>query len=429
MELIVKKKFNIFKVLILTFLVVSVLFFIISSIYDWKIAEIFAKGFSNKISKIWIIFMDELGMYIFEPSVFVMFAIWWETFVLYQKKYAKNEFFNKNVWVSYIFYIVCFVLSALFIYFQTIQRFADYDSGFGSSFDPKLLESISWRHWSYAIVRVIQVSLMLFGAYYCRYIFSKRKDVFTQEYWIDAFKGMLYMMTLALMILAVKWSFGRPFYYNNIFSSILEEIEARGYTYNPNIIKWGAGVGARGDVPYFEWWEPNGFFENMKYWFASDSAGNLSDNAWWNRAFPSGHTTSNFAAFGLWFCFLGEHKGRKLTNKKIAVLVFCFLLLNSMKFSLMVYRFHWLSDLEFSTIFSILMIPAVNSLVDKHMTYFINLFKTRALKQTIPGVVIETKNGFYLCMYKEFGYQKISYYISPKKSAPEKSARKWKNLV
>ncbi|ARU91707.1 putative lipoprotein [Spiroplasma clarkii] len=210
MELIVKKKLNAFRIIILAFLIITVLLFIISSFFDWQIAVIFAKGFNNKVSKIWIIFMDELGVYIFEPSVFVMFAIWWETFVLYQKKYAKNEFFNKHAWASYVFYIVCFILSAVFIYVQTLERFGNYDRGFGSSFDPKLLESISWRHWAYAVVRVIQVSLMLFGAYYCRYIFSKRKDVFTQEYWIDALKGIIYMIVMSLMILAVKWSLVDP---------------------------------------------------------------------------------------------------------------------------------------------------------------------------------------------------------------------------
>ncbi|ARU91708.1 hypothetical protein SCLARK_001147 [Spiroplasma clarkii] len=167
----------------------------------------------------------------------------------------------------------------------------------------------------------------------------------------------------------------------------------------------------------------------MRYWFKRENGGLQGENAWWNRAFPSGHTAATFSALGLWFCFLGEHKGRKLTNKKIAVLVFSFLILSSMKYPLMVFRFHWLSDLEFSTIFGLLMIPVVSILVDRHAIYFINLFKTKTLKQTIPGIVVETKNGFYLCMYKEFGYQKISYYVNSKKSTPEKINKKMKNLI
>lgn len=407
-----KRQLNFIQIGLIFTLVTSTIIFVFSSFYDLQIAEFFARGFDNIAAKIWIVAMDEMGNHVFEPVIFIIFAIWWETFVMYQMRHAKNQFFNKHVWARYIYYIVCFVLVAIIIYFQTVARFANYDDGFGKYNDPKLEESISFRHWAYAGVRVFQISAMIGATIWFRTKFIKRTDVFTQEYYLDAVKSLFYMFSLALMVLIIKWSFGRTYYYNTIFESILTKLEAKGWVYNPEVVKWGTGADGSLNAPYFDWWDPNDFLNNLKYWFGPGEF--QSDNAWWNRAFPSGHTCATFSAFGIWFCFLGENKGRQVTKKKIVAFIGCFILINSLKYSLLVYRFHWISDLEFSTVYSIIMIPVINYFVNKYGRFFINLFQARVLKHKLHGEIKTTKVGFHLFVKRAYGWQKIGFYFKSK---------------
>ncbi|QEH61379.1 phosphatase PAP2 family protein [Spiroplasma chinense] len=405
-----------FKVPIFVLFCLSLILFIIASFYDQQMADVTFKVFNNKFLKALTVFMDEMGLYIFEPIAFILFAIWWESFIYYQNKHAKNNFVRNNKWIHYSYYVLALSIYIGILVSQSITRFENWDNGFGHDRDAKIMDTILYRYWAYGVVRVIQTSIVLISTYYLRFVFSKRSDVLEQQYWVDSFKALLYMMILAFFIMIVKWSFGRPFWFHVHFSEILAEKQKEdpSWVYDNTHINWGTGVDGTGPVEYYPWWKPNHFFDSLKYWFLSEADKRKVTNVWYARAFPSGHTNSTFAAFGLWFCFIGEHKGRKMTNKKVWMLAFCFILLCTMKYSLFIMGFHWITDLEISTIFAILMIPAINSLVDRHMTFYINKFRTKVLKQELKATIVDTKKGFWLCYQWSYGIQPIGWYSNSK---------------
>ncbi|WP_157806941.1 phosphatase PAP2 family protein [Spiroplasma floricola] len=226
------------------------------------------------------------------------------------------------------------------------------------------------------IVIFFTTLIILLSAYYIRFKFSKRKDIFIQEYWIDSIKGILFIFLCYFMILIFKPLFGRPYYYSVIFNDILNSYLPENWNYDSSKYFWGAGIDGTENVQYKNWWEINDFWKNLKYWFSSTAHLNQT-NGWINQDFPSGHTISSFCVISIMFLFINNKKNRKLTNKKISIIWIWFsLILFNMKFSLVIAMTHWWTDVEFSTLFGLLMFFIVPKIIDyKQKRYFIKVNK------------------------------------------------------
>jgi membrane-associated PAP2 superfamily phosphatase len=75
-------------------------------------------------------------------------------------------------------------------------------------------------------------------------------------------------------------------------------------------------------------------------------------NSWWNNDFPSGHTVGTFCLFALFFYIVANDD--KKINKKTVIFFWTILAhITILQISLLIYRFHWLTDLNFSTMFCI----------------------------------------------------------------------------
>ncbi|QEH62332.1 hypothetical protein SCHIN_v1c11390 [Spiroplasma chinense] len=422
-----KKKSREYTFLFLPALVVLVLTcatFIVASFYDRQIQEYFAQGFYYKWVKIWIVFMDELGLFQFLPAIFVFCAVIWESFIHYQIKFGKKDVIRDYSWIGIFYYIVAYGFFFWIVIYQGYMRVYE-DTGFGQGIDAKLMETTTYRIVAYWIIKSTEFAIMLYATIYLRVLFHKRSDVLEQEYWVDSLKGLVYIGYCYTMIFVLKWGMGRPFYYSTIFNQIIEnEATPRGWEYS-GAVMWGTGDGTQ-NMPYYEWWQPNHFLDNLKEWGSVSGAKDTNTTGWWNRAFPSGHTSGTFCTITIMYLFINPQKGRVLTNKKIVIIALWFLHLNSMKFALIVYRFHWWTDLDFSTIFCIAIFPLVPKFVDKHLRWWTNLIKAKMFKKALTGFVVEKKLGFDLYTNSEKYPVKVDFFLYGK-NKQEKMDKKMKH--
>ncbi|WP_041618828.1 phosphatase PAP2 family protein [Spiroplasma taiwanense] len=261
------------------------------------------------------------------------------------------------------------------------------DNGFGIGVDTRILDTIWYQIGVTIAIKLIELAIITYTTYYLRVKFSKREDVLQQEFWIDSMKGLVYIIICYIMIGLFKTIFGHPFYYSTIFDQILVQAKNLGYNYTVSVI-WGSGPEGTEAVKYYEWWQVNNFLDNIKYWFDFDSSTKMTEG-WWNRDFPSGHTVSTLSILSVMFLFINPSKNRVLNKNKISFIYFIvFIHLTLMKYALMLYKVHWPTDLEFSSIYGTIAFYFAILFTDKILRLAINSFKTKRLKQSLKGTII-----------------------------------------
>ncbi|AOG61008.1 hypothetical protein SHELI_v1c10610 [Spiroplasma helicoides] len=396
------------------FFVLSLTIFCAASAYDWDIQVFLAQAIQYKAAKAWVLFMDMWGVFQFLPVLILFLGVIWETSFVYFQKYWKKDFFRNNEWVVNLYYLAAFTLyvATTFIW---LDDAINSDQGFGVGNDALIVDSNEYKIYAIILVKIFELIALIAITYYLRFKFSKREDIFVQEYWVDSLKGIFYISASYIIVILMKNSFGRPYYYSTIFNEILNtEVAAKGWTYNPDVLTWGGGQFGVDNVEYKNWWEPNDFLNNLENWFKGDVE-KTQTNAWWNVDFPSGHTTSTFCVLTVMYLFINPNKERKLNKRKIAfIYIWIFVVLTSMKFALVVYRSHWWTDVEFSTFFGIFMFPFSSMVMNRMLRYFINHFKTKNKFEKVMGWAHISKRSFTIYTYNGLYHLKVGKYLYTK---------------
>ncbi|QBQ08143.1 phosphatase PAP2 family protein [Spiroplasma gladiatoris] len=404
---------------------ISCVTFLLSGVYDQEIDDFFKDGIDYIPVKIFTVFMEEFGTYSLLCLLFLFLGVIWETLYFYQINYSKKNFVKNNKWLVYIYYLISLCIWIITIYTSIVEGFKK-DFGFGPGNDPYSLADLNYRVYALIVIKILELGVMLAGFIFLRFKLSKRKDILTNEYWMDSLKGISYIAFMYMVVGAGKTFFGRPYPYSVNFDEILRKTEEKGWTYTPETGYFGTGIDGRENATYFPWWKPNDFFGNIKYWF-DFNAHQKDNNGWWNRDFPSGHTTSVCGMTSIMFYFIGPNKKRNLKWYKIFYIYMIIgFLLPTMQMSLILQRTHWASDLEFSNIIALSFIPLANYFVNRHVRYWKNKWNAKHFEK-FSGFIKEQKNGFKVYVNTTYGYIVICkfYYGKNKQAKIEKIINKY----
>ncbi|WP_026389634.1 phosphatase PAP2 family protein [[Acholeplasma] multilocale] len=391
------------------FFVLAMIAFIISSFMDMEISEFFAQGMKYPVVRWWVVIWDEAGLSqligMFAACAFILI----ETFVYYHKQ-KKNSWMRRNENLVNILYIGWFVIWITINVFWIIEK-RNMTSVFGDGTDAKLIDTYVPRMSARIILFVIESSFQVIGLYYLRFKFSKRDDILIKAYWIDVIKILVYAIWCYIFVITIKQSMGRPYFY---YTSGILDVEVWNEALNnlPNnhqeINDYFENYGEV--VRYFPWWERNGnWIDQLAHWqpwnqFIPDSWKVAQPLSWNNVAFPSGHTVGTFSLLSLLYLFVGKSEDRKV---RVGLRIFggiWFLHMMSMNFSLVVYRFHWLTDTTFSMMLSLLSLPIVGWIVDRWVRHLISKFNKR-FKGIDNKVIYEYHDKWIVVKVKHYDYE------------------------
>jgi hypothetical protein len=342
------KRFWFFYLPMIIYLGLSTISFIVATFYDLQIAAAAGKLMRFKAVRVFVLIYDEIGdTQLFFAEIFAI-AILWECFVSILAIKTKVKFFQHWTfpWIAYA--IILFVWN-----FCNITRCVHTitgDAGLGVGNDPKAVLSYWWRFGVQLGIHIVETVAMCWVIYYMRFQIKDKAVLIDEEYYIGCLKMIFHVFITYFILIVLKRSFGRPFYYSVDFHNIYQnELQPLGWDFEYTVM-WGSGDGTE-NATYFAWYEPNDFLGNIKYWF-NDAGAKGDSNSWWNNDFPSGHTVGTFCLFALFFYIVANDD--KKINKKTVIFFWTILAhITILQISLLIYRFHWLTDLNFSTMFCI----------------------------------------------------------------------------
>ncbi|MDQ7982932.1 MAG: phosphatase PAP2 family protein [Spiroplasma sp.] len=351
-----------FLIPLITIVVISVGLLIATGWYsiDYDIAKIFANGLNSEFGKYWSKFYDQLGNTELFIILLIYLTILLETWFLV-KINQKNNNFKKNYWIVNSFYIIIIIG---WITFQIIRiLLMPYeDLGFGVGIDFSLLDSVKYKIMGAIFSFSYQSLLLGLGLYYVRYKLVKTKQILINQEWIKAVKGLSFLIITYLVIVILKGTTQRVYYFNVIFGDLLRARPDLQEYYLQSGLHYGYnnGNGWVDNIPWdkqYPWWKPIGSLR---------SDPNMPTFALpWDYAFPSGHINATFCIASGILLFLKNKNNEKINWKiKIAFIIWLIHIL-SMNFALMVEMLHWISDIAFTFIFSIMMIFVIHFSVNK----------------------------------------------------------------
>ncbi|WHQ37411.1 phosphatase PAP2 family protein [Spiroplasma sp. SV19] len=334
---------------------------------DYQIAVEFAKGLTNEFGKYWVRFYDQLGNTELVVIVIIYFAILLETWFLL-KINKKNTKFKKHYWITTTYYFLGF---SAWIIGNTINLalIPSTDEGFGPGIDFVLFDNYHYKLTSAILVFFYQTILLSLGLYYIRYWLVKKQRLLSEQYWLKATKGLTFIIGSYFIIVIMKGTTHRIYYYNAIFGDLIQQhpVFLDHYLQSPFHYGYNLGQGYINNIPeewQYPWWKPAiPLFNNPNMpTFKSP----------WEYAFPSGHINATYCSGSAILLFL-KNKNNDKINWKVKL---CFILwlghVLSMNFALIVERFHWISDTAFTFIFSTIMIIiihfSINKIFAKHLT-------------------------------------------------------------
>lgn len=241
-----KYVFKILKIIVLT---VVITLFIVGSIWDRQIAK--AIGDLNDNGPLsWLsLFWDKLAYTMTVPFMFAGVGILLESLNIKYK--AKFKFLNIIIIIVYVLFIILFTL----IISRMIYQQATFDAFGGKGRD----------YWfglygtNTIIVMTIQLSIevILMGGIACflRVKFSKRDDLLTNNYWIDALKIFVVFGLFGVTFDPIlKTFFGRPYWVHVDYQYVIDNLPGNWTNKPTNII----------NAEYLDWWQIQGF--KSEYW-------------------------------------------------------------------------------------------------------------------------------------------------------------------
>lgn len=328
---------------------------------DYKIAAELAKGLTTEFGKYWSRFYELLGMTELFIVIIIYAAIILETWFL-TKIAKKNQKFTKNYWVVDTFYIVIFIIW-VGANFANIILATNANTGFGKGIDHVLLDDLKYKLTGMVVAFILQTILLSLGLYYVKYQLVKKQRLLTEQFWLKAVKGLSFAAITYVVIVVLKGTTAKLYYYNAIFGDLINEHPDLLPAYQESGFKYGYnnGSGWIANIPpelQYPWWKPN-------LSLIQADANMPRFTMPWAYAFPSGHINATYCTGSGILLFL-KNKDNGKVNWKIKVVFGLWLAhVLSMNFALVVERFHWISDTAFTFVFSTLMILVIHFSVNQ----------------------------------------------------------------
>lgn len=326
---------------------------------DYQIAEEFAKGLNVEFGKYWSRFYGQLGVTELFTIIFVYIAILLETWFL-TKINQKNQKFKKNYWVVDSYYIVILIIWVA-AHIGIMLFIINTDNGFGKGIDKDFLTDLRYQITGAILAFIVQTTVLTLGLYYVRYQLVKKNRLLTEQFWLKAVKSLSFLAITYIVIVTLKGTTSRLYYYNAIFGDILDQHPEFKDAYLNSGKQYGYGADFTGNIPWdlqYPWWKSSlGLVRSDPY---MPSLGTP-----FAYAFPSGHVNATYVTGSGILLFLKNKHNTKVNWKVKALFVVWLIHVLSMNFALVVVRFHWISDTAFTFIFSSLMILAVHFTVNK----------------------------------------------------------------
>lgn len=343
---------------------------------DLELAKIFEKALSYEVWKYWSQYYLMAGNMDLSVLFLLLGSILLQTHFQYMRIKKPASWYSNQHWLtkSIIIFAGTAWLSA-WAYELCTLFFADNGIGLGN--DIEIFDSIKYKIVGKLVASSYELPFLFFIMFYMIVRFPKRKDIFEQEYWIDAIKGLMFVFLNYFIIVFLKVLFGRPYYYNIFFGDFYSKFsEDWKQSYLNSGLRFGSfdeltngyTSNINGEWP---WWKVNAFFLRDNNSFAGRS--------FFDYAFPSGHVVSAFTNGTFIYLLVGKNKKRKLSNYKIILMYIITLHAISMNFATVVMRGHYITDTSFSICLCLVSIPIINRLVDKNVWKFVN--KSRMKRQ------------------------------------------------
>ncbi|WP_041356855.1 phosphatase PAP2 family protein [Mesoplasma florum] len=355
-------QYTILKVLVISFLVLSVTLFIVGSFFDMQINSWFAKGMDNRVIKIIVWVYEEAGMTQSFIFIFLFIAVILEVTFISSNKSLKWK-------IILILYYVGWLVFWLSFNIIEIVSAPNRNDGFGPGVNGWFLDSQKIRQYILIALFIIETLGFVATFYYLRFKFSNRADLLKNGYRVDAIKALTIYILSSLVVWIMKPVFGRPYFYSvdfsNLFYSDRLQPEWRDYWIQTGhtIKSWGIlNEGTVESVSYKEWWQINDFFGNIGDLFKPLGSGKAG---WWNMDFPSGHMNSCFAILFCGYFFFGQRKNRNINIWKWVFLVIWFIHINLMQYTQIISRTHWITDTSFTISISLILLIINGFLIDK----------------------------------------------------------------
>ncbi|AUF83875.1 hypothetical protein CXP39_03730 [Mesoplasma syrphidae] len=320
---------NNFKIFLTVTVFISVIFFIVSSFLDIKIAEFFVAFFKISFFKISAIVTYKLGNLLI-PSLLLPTCLTIITLFYLENekkwKFLKRTYLHRKKIVIIFFTIYSLILFS-FLFGKSTKQIIDYFNNFAAALiGPATFENIDIKFLSTTfatgIVDLILSFIVVIAQFLILFLFFvprlSNNKITTSNYIQPAVVIMIYCIFAYMMVIILKHISGRPLYMNvgwtkenatkqglNSDLSIEALFQYYGWDFNPQ------GIGKYSNAQYYEWWQPNNFFKNWINWFT------IPENVWidykdhyWDMDFPSGHMFSYTIWFATvyFFYFTGEEK-------------------------------------------------------------------------------------------------------------------------
>ncbi|WP_425380587.1 phosphatase PAP2 family protein [Spiroplasma endosymbiont of Stenodema calcarata] len=344
-----KYKF-VFRILKITTLILVITLFIVGSIWDRQIAK--AIGDLNDNGPLsWLsLFWDKLAYTMTVPFMFAGFGILLESLNI---KF-KFKFLGTVIIIVYALFIILFTLIITRMIYQqsTFDAFGGKGRNYWFGLDgTNTIVAMT-------IQLSIEVILMCGIAWFLRVKFSKRDDLLTNNYWIDALKIFvvfgLFGVTFDPLL---KTFFGRPYWVHVDYQYVIDNLPTNWTNKPTNIV----------NAEYLDWWQIQGF--KSEYWNFLLGKGGEGTHCWSDKAFPSGHmNSSSMPVYGFLLYFMNVKRKQNITWWKWLVFGFFIANIVMMAFMQILSRTHYLTDLMFSLIVLLTCFKGVAYAVD-HVIY------------------------------------------------------------
>lgn len=330
--------------------------FIFSSFYDREIAIYFGNFFHHRFGNFLAHWANYTGNKMIFLAVVPASVIVIETYLVKAKSYQSNGFVAKNGWLLWLIYGLFFSgFLGINITELLRQRFAD--KGWGPGILPNYLETYE-KGLIYKSV-FATINFIFYGSfiYWAHFYLAKNQVLIENDYWVSALKVIMFAILIYAIVGITKLAFGRPYYFSNIFEyNQFKELNPTGKTILEEMQEAGFGPPSSNKMPYLqlpytEWWEPFRPFPYQHQLFA------LNFNPYlFNVDFPSGHMASAAILLSAIFFGLDHAKKRSTSGLTIVFSYLMFVQILFVYFGMVIYRFHWLSDMAFTMMLDIIFI-------------------------------------------------------------------------
>ncbi|WP_342256653.1 phosphatase PAP2 family protein [Spiroplasma endosymbiont of Poecilobothrus nobilitatus] len=368
-----KNKF-VFKILKIIALTVVITLFIVGSIWDRQIAKAIGDLNDNGVVSWLSLFWDKLSYTMTVPFMFA--GVWILLESLNIKYKLKFKFLAIIIITVYALFIIFFTLIISRMIYQQSTFFAFGGKGRDYWFGLDGTSTIV----AMTIQLSIEVILMGGIAWFLRVKFSKRDDLLTNNYWIDALKIFVVFALFGITFDPLfKTFFGRPYWAHVDYQYVIDHLPDSWTNKPTNIV----------NAEYLNWWQIQGF--KAEYWdFLLAKAGEGTHH-WSDKAFPSGHmNSSSMPVYGFLLYFMNEKRKQKITCWKWLIFGFFIANIAMMAFMQILSRTHYLTDLMFSLIVLLIFFQWVAYATDHVIYKVLSLIWN---KQNKRYTMVELNNG------------------------------------